>query len=266
MTVSIPMKRQLVQTNGISTSILEAGRGRPTILLHGTSSSALMGWGPLLPELGKTRRCLAPDFIGSGETQDNGGAITLDMLIAQVKATAALAPDEPIDIIGYSLGAVVAAAVASEMPDRIRRLILIGGWVKSDIRMNLLFDSWITLARTNRSQLANFVMLNGLSDAFFETIDEITLANLQNQYAENLSPGSDRQAALDATIDICARLPDIKAETLVISMTDDRMVRPHHCRQLARGIKGARFEEIDAGHLVFVEKPERVVELIEALR
>ena len=126
------MQRVTVHVPQAQTSVLEAGQGRATIFVHGTSSNAEMGWGPFYERLAATRRCLAPDFVGSGKTEDKGEAISLDLLVNQVCATADYAGDPEVDIVGYSLGAVVAAAAAARLKTRVRRLVLLGGWVKSD--------------------------------------------------------------------------------------------------------------------------------------
>jgi pimeloyl-ACP methyl ester carboxylesterase len=46
-------------------------------------------------------------------------------------------------------------------------------------------------------------------------------------------------------------------------MAQDRLVPPEHCRELAEGIAGARYESIDCGHLVTLEQPEALLRLIE---
>lgn len=257
------MRRRLVHANAVGTSIIEAGSGRPTILVHGTSSSAEAGWAAIMPRLASGRRCLAIDLAGSGETRCEGGELTLDLLVAQVAATAALVEGQDVDLVGYSLGAVVAAAAAASLPKRVRRLVLLGGWANTDLRMRVQFDLWETLARSDRSQLARLILLNGVSERFFETATVEAVDAILERFASSLAAGSDSQAALDATIDIRSLLPAIKADTLVIGLSQDRLVPPSHGRALARRIDGARYAEIDSGHLVMLEQPGRLLEMLE---
>lgn len=42
----------------------------------------------------------------------------------------AVAEDEAITVVGYSLGAVIAAQVAASLKQRVARLILLAGWAK----------------------------------------------------------------------------------------------------------------------------------------
>jgi len=256
------MPRVNVNVPSVQTSVIDEGRGRATLLIHGTSSSAEMGWGPVLPVLSAGRRCLAFDMLGAGQTQDQGQPVTLDVLVAQAQAVAGLAPGEQIDIIGYSLGAVVAAAAAAAMPERVRRLVLLGGWVKADARMRIQFDLWASLSDTDKRQLARLLLINGLSAEFFAASAPETLQAALERFSTLLSDGGGRQAALDATIDIHALLPRIRARTLVIALQQDRLVPPEHCRELAAGIAGARLESMNTGHLVFLEQPEALIRMM----
>ena len=257
------MQRVSVNVPGAQTSVLDVGQGRPTILIHGTSSSAEMGWATMFPRLAAKRRCLAFDMVGSGETEDRGGPIALSTLVEQVRATASLAGNEQIDIVGYSLGAVVAAAAAAAMPDQVRRLILLGGWVKTDARMRLQFDLWEGLSRDDKRQLARLLMVNGVSEAFFQVSPPELIQAAIDRFATVLALGGDRQAALDASINIQADLANIRAQTLVIGMVEDRLVPIAHCRELAAGIAGSRYEALNCGHLVTLEQPDALMALIE---
>ncbi len=256
------MQRRTIHANGVRTSLIDVGAGRTAILVHGTSSSADTGWATILPQLAERRRCLALDLAGSGETRDDGQDLTLDLLVDQVVAAAGLAEDHAVDVIGYSLGAIVAAAAAATMPDRIRRLVLLGGWANTDLRMRVQFDLWQALARSDRRQLANLILLNGISERFFDSAGIEMIGTILDRFTTGLAAGSDRQAALDGTIDIRALLPAIQADTLVIGLSQDRMVPPANVRALAQGIARSRYEEIDCGHLVMLEQPTRLLELI----
>ena len=99
--------------------------GPPVLLLHGLAASAATtwreaGWLDLLADAGRT--VLAPDLPGHGDTPlpdppaDPGLVpFVLDLL-----------PDEPVQAIGFSLGARTLLAAASEAPGRFDRLVLSG--------------------------------------------------------------------------------------------------------------------------------------------
>ena len=133
-----------------------------------------------------------------------------------------------------------------------------------DRSMCVLFDLWAELSRTDKHQLARLLLVNGVSDTFFQANSTEAIQTALDRIANLLSAGGDRQAELDATIDIRAELPKIRAQTLVIGMQQDRLVPPAHCRDLAAGIAGARYEQIDCGHLVTLEQPGALLDLVES--
>src|SRR4051812_21735624 len=56
------------EVNGLRMHYLEAGTaGSPVILLHGYAQTSHM-WRPLMTELSKTHRVIAPDLRGFGDT------------------------------------------------------------------------------------------------------------------------------------------------------------------------------------------------------
>ena len=106
----------------------EAGDGPPLVLLHG-SGPGVTGWRNFrgnLDTLAGHFRCLILEFPGYGVSDPTdehpmraaGPAVTrfLDGLGI-----------ERADVIGNSMGGIVAARVAMAHPDRVRRLVTVGG-------------------------------------------------------------------------------------------------------------------------------------------
>ena len=71
-----PEKRQ-VEVNGKSMSYVEMGEGDPIIFLHGNPVSSYL-WRNVMPEVKHLGRCIAPDLIGTGDSEklDNPGPDT----------------------------------------------------------------------------------------------------------------------------------------------------------------------------------------------
>jgi pimeloyl-ACP methyl ester carboxylesterase len=99
----------------------------PTVaLVHGFATSSARTWGEngwldLLADVGRVP--LALDLLGHG-TSDKphdpaAYAAMEDLLLAQL-------PDEPVDGIGFSLGARVLLTLACDHPERFDRLVLTG--------------------------------------------------------------------------------------------------------------------------------------------
>ena len=100
-----------------------AGNPTPVVLLHQSPLSGRM-FSELLPILASDRVVYAPDTPGYGESAapaqppsvEEYGA-TLQAFVADLK--------EPVDLVGYHTGALLAAHIAARYPASVRRLVLI---------------------------------------------------------------------------------------------------------------------------------------------
>jgi pimeloyl-ACP methyl ester carboxylesterase len=105
---------------------------RPTLLcLHQTPRSG-WEWEPIIPGLAVDRVVVAPDTPGYGMSDPPPAAATIEdfgaaalHLLDQLESAGAIPPG-PVDVIGYHTGSVTATHLASNYPDRIRRVIAIG--------------------------------------------------------------------------------------------------------------------------------------------
>lgn len=235
------------------------------VLVHGTGGSSATTWTHLLEPLGATehpvRRIITVDYAGSGDTTDDGGALEVHALAAQVRAAIDDARSDRFDLVGFSLGAVTAAHLAAEMPAGLERLILLCGWARSadDARLGLEMQLWQQLAATDPHALATLLAITGYSPAWLARRPPRALEQAIRQTVATLAPGFGRQAELDARIDLTAQLPRIAAPTLVLAAAHDQMIPAHHSAALAAGIAGAQYDELPTGHLAIYEAPELLV-------
>ncbi len=99
--------------------------GRPALLAHGSASHSGQ-WRPLIADLTRRRRVLAPDLHGYGRSdpapEDSAPAYLHD---AAILAELLSSLPEPAHLIGHGFGGLVAARVARDLPGRIASLTLI---------------------------------------------------------------------------------------------------------------------------------------------
>lgn len=98
----------------------------PVLLVHGFATSAERtwrepGWIDLLSEAG--RSVIAPDLLGHGTAAKPHDDAAYDAVEDQVLATL---PDEPVDAVGYSMGARIVLTLAARAPERFRRIVVAG--------------------------------------------------------------------------------------------------------------------------------------------
>lgn len=99
---------------------------RPVLLLHGLATNATRTWGEtgwidLLGDAGRT--VIAPDLLGHGSAPQPRDPAAYDAFEDSVLA---LLPDEPVDAVGFSLGARTLLVLAAAHPERFGRLVVAG--------------------------------------------------------------------------------------------------------------------------------------------
>lgn len=238
------------------------GSGPALLLLHGTGGDGWSHWAPLLPTLTPHRRVICPDLPGSGRTPAPTGPLQLDDLVAAVLASADACGQARFDLAGYSLGAVVAAAVAARHPARVRRLLLIAGFASTeDSRSQLQFQLWQALIAQDTDLMARLVLLTGLSAGALASLPAAVLEKRVQAIVKHTDwTGMSQQAELDARIDIRAELGAIQAPTRLIVGSEDQMVPLAASQALQAGIPQADCVSLPSGHLITLEQPQALAE------
>jgi pimeloyl-ACP methyl ester carboxylesterase len=94
----------------------------PALLLPGTGATA-EDWDQVATELSRSRTVYAVDLRGHGES-DWPGEYSLALLASDVVALLDRLSHPVVDILGHSLGGLVACKAVAERPERVRRLVL----------------------------------------------------------------------------------------------------------------------------------------------
>ncbi len=138
------MESRFAEVNGIELHYLSAGEGSPVILLHGYAQNSHM-WRPLIPELAKTHKVIAPDLRGFGESRKPESGYDKKTMAQDIHALAASLGLARAAIAGHDIGLMVAYAYAAQYPSAVTRIALmdaflpgVGDWTK----VWLLRDMW----------------------------------------------------------------------------------------------------------------------------
>lgn len=256
---------KFVELDGARVAYRVDGEGPALVLVSGTGGDLNSNWDHLMPALSARHKVLRVDYSGSGQTQDNGGPLTVTTLAKQVMAAAGASGIETFDLLGYSLGGAVAAAIASEHKNRVRSLLLLTPLINGgEPRIRLQFEVWQQLIRTDPVMFARLVLLNGFSPDFLGTFSDAQIAQwLEMVCVSNRWDGLLRQVELDSRVDIRSDLPGISARTMVVGCRQDCILGPNHAVEAAALIPGARYLELDAGHMMPFERPEQLQNVIE---
>ena len=195
----------------------------PLVLLHALGETG-SDWDNVAPAFARHWRVYAPDLRGHGRS-DWPGHYSAELMRADILAFLdALALDR-VDLIGHSLGGMVAYLFAIEHPERLRHLIL------EDVAAPLPRKAGVP-ARPDGQLPYDWEMVLAIRGQ----IDDPDPAWLD-------------------------RLSQISAETLVLGGGPDSHVDQDRVAELARRIPGARIETIRAGHLIHRTEPAAFTDL-----
>jgi pimeloyl-ACP methyl ester carboxylesterase len=119
------MKDYFLKVNGLKIHYLIEGNGPPLLFLHGHRSDALR-WKNLIIKLGEKHTVFAPDLPGFGLSQElptfhrmeNYLPYLLEF-IKQLKLTNFV-------LMGASMGAALSLSLTKEIPEKIKKLVLLG--------------------------------------------------------------------------------------------------------------------------------------------
>jgi len=236
---------------------LEAGSGKPLLFLHGAGGLA---WDPYLDALAEQRRVIAPYLPGTSKSNDISQVRDLwDLVLAYYDLLDAL-HIERADVIGHSMGGMIACEMAATDPSRVGRLIAIapaGLFDMNDPMPDIFAMLPQELARRilidPQSELAK--MLGALPDDVDEQV-EVLIQRLStlNAAAKFLWPIPDKG--------LIRRLPRIKAPTRIIWGRQDGLIPIGYGDTFRDAIPGARLDALDqASHLVQLERLPEVLGL-----
>jgi pimeloyl-ACP methyl ester carboxylesterase len=115
--------------NGIKTNYLEAGKGEPVVLIHGSGPgvTSYANWRLVIPALAEEFRVVAPDMVGFGYSErpanvEYGIQTWADQVIGLMDTLDL----QKAHLVGNSFGGAVALRIAAQVPERVSKLVLMG--------------------------------------------------------------------------------------------------------------------------------------------
>lgn len=252
-------------TSKDGTRIATATMGRgPTVvraahwLTHVSRDPESPIWRHWISELSSKNRLVRYDLRGCGLSERDVSNISFEAWLADLEAVTE-GIDEPFTLVGMSQGAALSIAYALRHPEKVERLVLIGGYVQG-IRARASNARHIIEAET----LTNLIRLGWGSDlnAFNEVFTNLFIPGgtveqctwWQNLERETTSPET---AALTfevlQQIDVLDLAPKVDVPTLVLHARDDARVPFEEGQRLAACIPNAQFVPLESANHVLLE-------------
>jgi pimeloyl-[acyl-carrier protein] methyl ester esterase len=243
-----------------------AGCGEPLVMLHGWGMHGGV-WHEVVADLAESFELHVVDLPGHGASQQ-AGALELD---AVVDGLAALFP-QPVNVLGWSLGGIIAQHWAAREPEKVRRLVLVAstpcfaarpGW-DCGMPQETLARFAVELEDNHAATLRRFLALQLRGSENERELLSVLRERL-------FSRGEPEMAALRGGLgilrdaDLRGALPRIGQPTLAIAGERDRLTPPEASRYLAQAMPSARAVVVaGAAHAPFLSHPAIFVEQVKS--
>ena len=261
-----------VLVDGTPVNYIEMGEGPPLLLIHGLAGS-WQNWLETIPYFARTRRVLAPDLPGFGDSPLPPEKISIPGYGRLLDHFCTSLGAERGSVIGNSMGGFIAAEVAIAHPQRVDKLVLVSAagitaeHQRNERALALMRRFEAALAWASTHPKPNFLLRPRGRQALrlvFAHPEKLPGPLLFEQ-----AKGSGKPGFIDALDALSAyplrdRLERISVPTLIIWGERDRLVPLRDADVFEELIPDARkIVYADTGHVSMLERPARFNQDVE---
>ncbi len=266
-------KKTLALPNGETLAYIDRGNpsGPPVVLIHGYTDSA-RDWVPMLPYVAKNFRLILVDIRGHGQSSKPECCYGRLDFAYDVKLLLDALHVDKADIVGHSLGSIIAQTFAEYWPERTSHVVLIsstGGTPPGGPKKPPQFDFAAAIRQLKEPIEADSPFMIAWWDS--PTPVDPDFIRRERQDAAGI-PLRVWLAVLDQALpadtlyaDLQRTLPRLRARTLLLWGSEDPIMEEPMRRSLRKGLPKARVKIFEGlGHNPFWENPRGVADVINA--
>lgn len=262
------------QIHGRRVNYVDIGDGDmpPAVFIHGLGG-CWQNWLENLPRLAQERRCIALDLPGFSGSEMPAEKISISGYAHAVcELGKKLGLEEPVDVIGNSMGGFIATEIGINHADFARRIVLCsaaGISITNLRRRPVLTSARVAAAVTNFviARRESMVKRPGLRHLLLAYVfRHPTLIDADLSY--HVMTGSGSPGFLDALdaltdYDFRDRLGEVKVPVLLVWGREDNLVPVQDADEFERLIPNARKVVLeDTGHVAMLERPSTFNDLV----
>jgi pimeloyl-ACP methyl ester carboxylesterase len=266
-------KKTMALPNGETLAYIDRGEhsGPAVVLIHGYTDNA-RDWVPMLPYMLKRYRLILVDIRGHGQSSKPECCYTRLDFAYDIKLLMDALGVQKADIVGHSLGSIIAQTFAEYWPERTAHVVLIsstGGSPPGRPKKPPQFDFAAEIRKLKEPIEADSPFMIAWWDS--PTPVDPDFIRRQRKDAAGI-PLRVWLAVLDQALpannvfgDLQSTLPRLKAPTLLIWGSKDPIMEEDVRQSLRDALPNAKVKVFDGlGHNPFWEDPQGVAEVINA--
>jgi len=262
--------------DGVRVAYATTGQGPPIVksanwLNHLEFDWQSPVWRHVFTELSRDNTLVRYDGRGNGLSDRDVDDISFEAMVSDLETVIDAAGLDRVTLFGMSQGCSVSVAYAARHPERVERLILIGGYLtgwtletpeeveRQNAIMALIRAGWGTDNAAFRQVFTSLLIPEGTTEQmqWFNELQRMTTS----------ADMAVRLRRVFGDIDVRDQASRVSAPTLVLHARNDAMVRFERGRKVAAGIPGARFVPLESqNHLLLEDEPAWPVFLGEVER
>jgi pimeloyl-ACP methyl ester carboxylesterase len=266
-------KKSVALPNGVSLAYIDMGEpsAPAVVLIHGYTDSA-RDWVPMLPYLSKRYRLILVDIRGHGQSSKPECCYTRLDFAYDVKLLLDALGVQKADIVGHSLGSIIAQTFAEYWPERTAHVVLIsstGGSPPDRPKTPQQFDFAAEIRKLKEPIEADSPFMIAWWDS--PTPVDPDFIRRQRKDAAGIPlrvwlAVLDQALGADNTYAILqSTLPRLTAPTLLIWGSKDPIMEEDKRQSLRKALPHAKVNIFDGlGHNPFWEDPRGVADVINA--
>ncbi|HEX8624968.1 MAG TPA: alpha/beta fold hydrolase [Allosphingosinicella sp.] len=228
-------------------------------------------WRHWLRELTRENRLIRYDERGNGLSDWDAADLTFESFVDDLETVIETAGLDRFDLLGISQGAPVAIAYSLRHPGRIRRMVLLGGYARGwTLRLEgddlARREAMVTLTQTGwgsdnpayRQMFTSLYIPGGTPEqlGWWNELQKVTTT----------PANAVRLQRVLATIDVTRLLSQVTVPTLVAHARNDHVIGFEAGKELAAGIPGSLFVELDSANHILLEHETAWQHFLNAMR
>lgn len=235
---------------------LEGPEDAPVLVLANSLGTELSMWQDQALELSRNFRLLRYNHRGHEGSEVPPGPYSIADLGSDLLALLDELGIERFSFAGLSIGGMAGMWLASEVPERLQKLVLLCTSAKMDPQ---IWKARIQTAReSGTASMAPAVVERWFTPAFREAAPD-TVKRAERMVANTPDEGYAACCEAIRDMDLRERLSGITAPTLIVAGEEDPATPPEHAELLRDSIPGSQMLLVpDAAHLANIERPETV--------